>query len=178
MIDAREVGFGREANEQLAQLLHDAKLQDVFASVCVIVPSNYVAVTLRRELATGDYGATSWVATGLVGTNFLTSYRLAEAVAAHSFLAQGRQPIRGVVIGAAIRQILAEDPGIFEPIAHHGATERELVRVYRELRDLEEDDLDVLASLGERSSEVVRVYSSAKQSVSYTHLPLPTIYSV
>ncbi len=163
MIDAREVGFGRDANEQLAQLLHDAKLQDVFASVCVIVPSNYVAVTLRRELATGDYGATSWVGTGLVGTDFLTSYRLAEAVAGHSFLAQGRQPIRGVVIGAAIRQILTEDPGIFEPIAHHGATERELVRVYRELRDLEDDDLNVLASLGERSSEVVRVYNAAKQ---------------
>ena len=31
MIDAREVGFGREANEQLARLLHDAKSQDVFA---------------------------------------------------------------------------------------------------------------------------------------------------
>ena len=163
MIDAREVGFGREANERLARLLHDAKSQDVFASVCVIVPSNYVAVTLRRELATGDYGATSWVGTGLVGTDFLTSYRLAEAVAGHSFLAQGRQPVRGAVIGAAIRQILTDDPGIFEPIAHHGATERELVRVYRELRDLEEGDLNALASSGERSSEVVRVCGAANQ---------------
>ena len=61
MIDGREVGFGSEANEQLAGLLRDAKSQDVFAPVCVIVPSNYVAVTLRRELATGNYGATSWV---------------------------------------------------------------------------------------------------------------------
>ena len=163
MIDAREVGFGSEANEQLAGLLHDAKSQDVFAPVCVIVPSNYVAVTLRRELATGNYGATSWVGSGLVGTDFLTSYRLAEAVAGHTFLAQGRQPVRGVVIGAAIRQILSDTPGIFEPIAHHGATERELVRVYRELRDLEESDLNTLASTGERSSEVVRVCSAANR---------------
>lgn len=163
MIDACEVGFGREANEQLAQLLRDAKSEDVFASACVIVPSNYVAVTLRRELATGDFGATSWVGKGLVGTDFLTSYRLAEAVAGHSFLTQGRQPIRGVVIGAAIRQILTDSPGIFEPIAHHGATERELVRVYRELRDLEEDELNTLASSGERSNEVVRVYRASNQ---------------
>ena len=35
VIDAREVGFGREANEQLARLLHDVKSQDVFAPVCV-----------------------------------------------------------------------------------------------------------------------------------------------
>ena len=163
MIDAREVGFGREANEQLARLLHDVKSQDVFAPVCVIVPSNYVAVTLRRELATGSYGPTSWVGSGLVGTDFLTSYRLAEAAAGHSFLAQERQPIRGVVIGAAIRQVLSDNPGIFEPIAHHGATERELVRVYRELRDLEEGDLNLLASTGERGSEVVRVCGAANQ---------------
>ncbi len=157
VIDAHMVGFGQDANERLSQLLHDAKSDDVFAPVCVIVPSNYVAVTLRRELASGDYGPTSWVGVGLVGTDFLTSYRLAESVVAHSFLAQGRQPVRGVVIGAAIRQILADDPGIFGPIAHHGATERELVRVYRELRDLEDDELNTLAALGERSSEVVRV---------------------
>ena len=157
VIDAHMVGFGQDANERLSQLLHDAKSEDVFAPVCVIVPSNYVAVTLRRELASGDYGPTSWVGVGLVGTDFLTSYRLAESVVGHSFLAQGRQPVRGVVIGAAIRQILADDPGIFGPIAHHGATERELVRVYRELRDLEDDELNTLAALGERSSEVVRV---------------------
>ena len=70
MIDAREVGFGREANEQLARLLHDAKSQDVFASVCVIVPSNYVAVTLRRDLATATNGAPTWVATGMVAKHF------------------------------------------------------------------------------------------------------------
>ena len=86
---------------------------------------------------------------------------VAEAAAGHSFLAQERQPIRGVVIGAAIRQVLSDNPGIFEPIAHHGATERELVRVYRELRDLEEGDLNLLASTGERGSEVVRVCGAA-----------------
>ncbi|MDP7068023.1 MAG: PD-(D/E)XK nuclease family protein, partial [Acidimicrobiales bacterium] len=143
--------------------LHDAKSQDVFAPVTVIVPSNYVAVALRRELATGDYGPTSWVGTGLVGTQFLTSYRLAETVAGDNFLAQERQPVRGVVIGAAIRQVLLDEPGIFGPIVHHGATERELVRVYRELRDLRDDQLDSLAALGERSSEVVRVCTAAHQ---------------
>lgn len=163
VIDARAVTFGRDANEKLAQLLHDAKSQDVFAPVTVIVPSNYVAVALRRELATGDYGPTSWVGTGLVGTQFLTSHRLAETAAGDNFLAQGRQPVRGVVIGAAMRQVLLNEPGIFGPVAHHGATERELIRVYRELRDLRDDQLDLLAASGERSSEVVRVCAAARQ---------------
>ncbi len=78
MIDTSAVGFGHAANQQLAALLRTAKSQDVFAPVCVIVPSNYVAVTLRRDLAKGDYGPTSAIGSGLVATNFLTSYRLAE----------------------------------------------------------------------------------------------------
>ena len=145
MIDTSAVGFGKAANRQLAALLRTAKSQDVFAPVSVIVPSNYVAVTLRRDLAKGDYGPTSAVGNGLVATNFLTSYRLAETIFGNSFLNQGKQPVRSVVISAAIRQALSEDPGIFRPIAHHGATERGLLEAYRELRDLQDTELDNLA---------------------------------
>ena len=166
MIDTSAVGFGQAANQQLAALLRTAKSQDVFAPVCVIVPSNYVAVTLRRDLAKGDYGPTSAIGSGLVATNFLTSYRLAETIFGNSFLNQGKQPVRSVVISAAIRQALSEDPGIFRPIAHHGATERGLLEAYRELRDLQDTELDNLASMGERSSEIVRIYNAAYQLLS------------
>ena len=166
MIDTSAVGFGQAANQQLAALLRTAKSQDVFAPVCVIVPSNYVAVTLRRDLAKGDYGPTSAIGSGLVATNFLTSYRLAETIFGNSFLNQGKQPVRSVVISAAIRQALSEDPGIFRPIAHHSATERGLLEAYRELRDLQDTELDNLASMGERSSEIVRIYNAAYQLLS------------
>ena len=124
MIDALAVSFGRDANEKLVGLVRAAKKNDVFAPVTVIVPSNYVAVTLRRDLASGDYGTTSPVGAGLVATDFITCYRLAETLSGEHFLTQGRRPIRDVVIGTVIRRVLAEEPGIFRPIVHHGATER------------------------------------------------------
>ena len=163
VIDLEAVSFGRDATEKLSGLVRDSKTKDVFTPVTVIVPTNYAAVSLRRDLASGKYGPTSWVGTGLINTNFLTSYRLAESVTGDSFLAQGRQPVRSTVIGAALRQILLDEPGIFGPIAHHGATERELIRVYRELRDLEDEELDEVAALGERTSEVIRVYRAAQK---------------
>jgi len=165
VIEAVAVSFGRDANEKLVGLVREVKKRDVFAPVTVIVPSNYVAVTLRRDLASGDYGATSWVGAGLVATDFLTSYRLAETLSGEHFLAQGRRPIRDVVIGAVLRQVLAEEPGIFGPIVHHAATERELIRVYRELRDLTDDELGSLATASERSAEVVRVCTAAQRTL-------------
>ena len=80
VIETLAVSFGREANERLVDLIREAKDQDVFAPVTVIVPSNYVAVTLRRDLASGNSGATSWVGAGLVATAFVTSYPLAETL--------------------------------------------------------------------------------------------------
>lgn len=162
VIELEAVSFGRDATEKLSGLLRDSKAEDVFTPVSVIVPTNYAAVSLRRDLASGEYGPTSWVGTGLISTNFLTSYRLAEAITGDSFIIRGRRPLRNIVIGAAIRQVLLDEPGIFRPVAQHGSTERALVRAYRELRDLDDDQLDVLAALGERSSEVVRVHRSSE----------------
>ena len=162
MIDLRAVSFGRDATEKLAQLFRDSKGEDVFAPVSVIVPTNFAAVSLRRNLASGQYGPTSRVGTGLVGANFFTSYRFAEAVIGDNFITQGRRPVSNAVIGAAIRQVLLDEPGIFRAVAHHGGTERALVRAYRELRDLTDGQLDALAVLGERSSEVVRVHRSSE----------------
>ena len=165
VIETLAVSFGREANERLVDLIREAKDQDVFAPVTVIVPSNYVAVTLRRDLASGNYGATSWVGAGLVATDFVTSYRLAETLCGEYFLAQGQQPIRDVVIGTFVRQVLADEPGIFGPISHHANTERELVRVYRELRDLTDNELELLAASSSRSAEVVRVCIAAQRKL-------------
>ena len=105
VIETLAVSFGREANERLVDLIRKQRSR-CLCSVTVIVPSNYVAVTLRRDLASGNYGATSWVGAGLVATDFVTSYRLAETLCGEYFLAQGQQPIRDVVIGTFVRQVL------------------------------------------------------------------------
>jgi|TARA_B100000929_G_scaffold6056_2_gene5090 hypothetical protein len=160
VIDVRAVGFGRTAPEQLSRLIRESKQDDVFAPVSVIVPTNYAAVNLRRDLAGGEFGATSEVGRGLVGTSFFSFYRLAEALSADDFAIEGRRPLSTNVVEAAVRQVLSSEPGIFSSIAHHGATERALVQVHRELRDLDDDELDVLAAVSERSGEVVRVYRS------------------
>ena len=74
VIELEAVSFGRDATEKLSGLLRDSKAEDVFTPVSVIVPTNYAAVSLRRDLASGEYGPTSWVGTGLINTNFLTKY--------------------------------------------------------------------------------------------------------
>ncbi len=48
VIETLAVSFGREANERLVDLIREAKDQDVFAPVTVIVPSNYVELVAKR----------------------------------------------------------------------------------------------------------------------------------
>src|SRR5581483_1560674 len=57
---------------------------------------------------------------------------------------------------------LAEDPGIFDPVADHPSTESALVTAYRELRDVSSDALDALARLSPRASDVVRLHRSTR----------------
>src|SRR5205814_944204 len=78
--------------------------------------------------------------------NFLTGYRLAELLAAPRLAASGRRPVSTAVVAAAIRRVLATDPGpLFASVAAHPATEEALVGAHRELADLDADALDRLA---------------------------------
>ena len=74
----------------------------------------------------------------------------------------GRRPISIPVLTAAVRASLREDPGLFQPVAAHFATEAALVAAYRELRDPSPAALDALAASGVRAADVIRLHRATR----------------
>ena len=159
------VSYGLEAAEMLRSHISAVKGTEPMAPVTVIVPSNQVGVSIRRQLAAGNLGPlhAGTVGTGLIAVDFLTPYRLAELLGAARLASQDRRPVSTPVVAAAVRQSLAAEPGVFEPVAEHPATEAALVASYKELRDLTEDALAGLAARSRRAAEVVRVSRATRQ---------------
>ena len=156
--------YGRASSEALHREIARAKAESPLAPVTVIVPGNSVGVAVRRLLASGELGPVSNVGSGLIGVNFLTAYRLAELLAAPRLAAAGRRPVSTPVVAAAVRRVLATDPGrMFGRVATHPATEEALVHAHRELSDLDDAALTVLARQSARAHEVVRIHRYAKR---------------
>ena len=141
--------YGPPATTLLAGQVQAAKGGDRLAPVTVIVPSNYAAVSTRRALAGRPGGAAN--------VTFLTLFRLAERLGAASLAAAGRRPVSTPVLAQAVRSVLAAEPGVFDPVAKHPATELALVASTRELAGLTEAALDAVAACSARAADVVRV---------------------
>ncbi len=141
--------YGPPATALLAGQVQAAKGGDRLAPVTVIVPSNYAAVSTRRALAGRPGGAAN--------VTFLTLFRLAERLGAASLAAAGRRPVSTPVLAQAVRSVLAAEPGVFDPVAKHPATELALVASTRELAGLTEGALDAVAACSARAADVVRV---------------------
>ena len=161
-MEVRATAYGTVALATLRDVIADAKGGDPLVPTTILVPTNYVGVSTRRRLAAGDLGAVTPAGRGIAGVELLTVYRLAELLGAASLAGAGRRPVSTPVVAAAIRQVLAVEAGIFAPVAEHPATERSLVRVHRELRDLGDEELATLAGAGQRAAEVVRVHRSVE----------------
>ena len=135
-----------------AKALRDAvaagKHGDPLAPVSVVVPTNYVGVAARRMLGSGALGQVTDRGVGVAGVTFLTVYRVAEMLGAPRLAAAGRRPVSTPVLGAAVRGVLARDPGMFAAVAQHPATEQALVDAYRELSQCDDTALDRLAHAG------------------------------
>ncbi len=163
--DIRWVHWGRPAAEALRVAISSAKGDEPLAPVTIVVPSNYVGVATRRLLASGTLGRVTTRGTGVAAVSFVTVYRLAEVLGATRLAASGRRPVSTPVIAAALRAALSQEPGIFTPVAGHAATEAALIAAYRELRDLSEGALEILASRSDRASDVVRLHRVARASL-------------
>jgi hypothetical protein len=150
--------YGPPATELLAGLVHAAKGGDRLAPVTVIVPSNYAAVATRRALAARPGGAAN--------ITFLTLFRLAERLGAAALAAQGRRPVSTPVLAQAVRSVLAADPGVFEPVAEHAATELALVASTRELAGLTDPALEAVGACSARAADVVRVARQVRADLS------------
>src|SRR3954466_580436 len=120
--DATGTAFGRAAADLLAEQVRTAKDGDPLAPVTVVVPSNYVGVAMRRELARRG--------NGIAAVDFTTLHRIGERLGAPRLAAAGRRPPSAPVLAAALRVVLAENAGVFEPVAEHPATEEALSAAY------------------------------------------------
>jgi ATP-dependent helicase/nuclease subunit B len=155
--------YGRAAAEALHTEIARAKCESALAPVAVVVPGNSVGVAARRLLASGALGPITSAGPGIIGVTFLTTYRLAELLAAPRLASEGRRPVSTPVVAAAVRRVLAKDPGpMFRRVATHPATEEALVGAHRELSDLDDAALGVLAGQSARAREVVRIHRLVK----------------
>ena len=159
------VRYGRASAEALKAAIAEAKAGEPLRPVTVVVPSNTVGVATRRLLASGDLGPICGSGVGIAAVTFLTVYRLAELLGAPVLAAAGRRPVSTPVLAAAMRAALADDPGMFAPVADHPATEQALVGAYRELRDLSKAALDAVARTGPRAASVVDLHRRARAAL-------------
>lgn len=143
---------GLPAQRALWRTIDELKADDPLAPVTVAVPSAYAGLSLRRGLA----GRAD--TPGLVNVRFLSLNRVAELLGAPSLAQPDRRPLTPALRAAAVRAALAEEPGVFGPVATHGATER---AVDATLRDLAPASDAALARLrhgaGPRAASVARL---------------------
>lgn len=142
--------FGRPAGAALAAAVAGAKTGRPLAPVTVVVASNFAGLSARRLLASGLVGGS-----GVANVSFVTPFRLAELLAAD--LAADRRPITNPILGAAVRRVLAAEPGPFAGVAAHPATETAVAGLYGELSHVSPATLDVLERAGGQMAGAVRV---------------------
>lgn len=142
------VPYGEPAVEALRRAIGAAKGGDPLAPVSVAVGSTTAALSLRRLLA-GE--------AGILNVRFLSLARVAELLGAGDLAAIGRSPLTPAVRNAAVRRVLAEDPGLFAGVAGHPATQRSLGAAFRDLRHVPETGLARLEHQSARAREVVRL---------------------
>ncbi|MXZ85005.1 MAG: hypothetical protein F4Z02_05040 [Acidimicrobiia bacterium] len=142
--------YGAPATERMGEQIAVFKNGDLLAPVTVVVPTNIAGLATRRALGARDQG--------IAAVNFLKMFDLAERLAGRQMADEyRRRPLSGPVLSATVRSVLNTDPGLFQASARHPATEQALVRSYRDLRELSEEQLDTLASQSRRAADVVRI---------------------
>ena len=148
------VPFGEAAFAALRERISAIQSTDPFAPVTVAVASNYVGLSLRRELARE----------GLVNVRFQVLPRVIELLGAPELAARGRTPLTPALQDEAIRRALDEAPGVFAPVAGHPGTQQALAATFADLRELPEETLDVLAGQSPRAASVVALFRAYRDA--------------
>ena len=154
--------YGPPAHEALAEAVARAKGGDPLAPVTVVVPNHYVGLAARRALGRRERTGTR----GIAAVAFHTAYNLAEHLGGAEMAARGRRGVTTTVIAAAVRTALRRDPGHFDGVETHPATERALTRAHRELSELDDRQLDALALESSRARDVVRIHREVAAALS------------
>lgn len=152
----------------LRVLISELKASDSLNPVTVIVPNNYVGIAARRTIASGQHGPIAPSKIGFAAVAFTTAYNLAELLGTSRLAAEGLRPSSTPIVAAVIRQVLSDNPGMFSEIAQHPSTERRLIAAHRELSDLSNVELDVLANQSSRARDIVRIHRSVTSLLSHS----------
>ncbi len=144
--------YGSPSLHALRGAIDRLQAGDPLSAVTVLVHSNAVGVSTRRWLAAHG---------GIAAAQFLTAFRCAELLGGAALASLGKRPVSTPVVDVAVRQVLANSAGVFQPIAHHQATITAVRNTYKELRHLPAAALTRLATSGSaRAREVVRLYTT------------------
>ena len=133
-----QVPAGRTYTLAIRDAIALAKAGDPLRAVRVIVPSNIAGLSLRRMLGSSLLadGGPLLANSGIANVNFSTPFQFASLLAAPALAASGQRPLTTPVLAAAVRHVLATDPGRFGAVAEHVATETALIRAYGEITEL------------------------------------------
>ncbi len=149
-------GYGDAAHSALANTVERYKAVDPLRPVSVIVPSNYMGIAARRGLGQRR---------GVAAVTFLTPYRLAELLGSAAVAAAGKRPISTPILAGAMRAVLSGEPGRFEGVQTHPATERSLVKAHRALSEIPADTLKLLSEGSTRTADVIRIFHAVNHRI-------------
>ena len=148
--------YGDGAHSALANTIEHYKAADPLRPVSVVVPSNYLGIAARRALGRRR---------GIAAVTFLTPYRLAELLGSAAVAATGKRPISTPILAGAMRAVLSNEPGRFEGVQTHPATERSLVKAHRALSEIPADTLKLLSDGPTRTADVVRIFHAVNHRI-------------
>jgi ATP-dependent helicase/nuclease subunit B len=155
--------YGDPALVRLRELIDEAKGDDPFVPVTVVVDRGTVGLGLRRALASE---VSAGGRHGVANVSFLTLAGLADSLAGSLMVEGGRAPLTDVVLRTAMKSALQTASGpLLGAAQEHPSTIDALVTTYRELRGVDNDVLDRLADGGDRAGEVIAVIRAARSKV-------------
>jgi RecB family exonuclease len=140
----------------LWSLVDEIKRDDLMAAVTVVSPSRYASLALRQDL--GDQG--------FINVRFIQIPVLSELLGGATLAALKKKPITATLQSISLRQALSESTGLLQPVRQHARTRDSVRDAFRELRRLEETDLEDLASQGGITAEVVSLFRKHRQAIS------------
>ena len=136
------------ARDRLWRLVDELKAGDPLGPVTVVVPSTYVALSLRQEIARS----------GMANVRFVVLARLAELLGAPALSAEGRRPMTHLLEASGVRAVAAQAEGPLADNRDHPNTRRSLKNTFRQLRHASPAALDRLAAGPSVPAETVRLY--------------------
>ncbi len=142
------------AGHRLRRLVRELQGDGPLNPVTVIVPTTYVALTMRRSMGRD----------GIANVRFTTISRVSELLGAPALSAKGLRPLTPLMESAAVRAVAVEATGALAASTDHPQTHRSLKATFRELRSASDAALDRLGVGDGVPAETVRLFRSFREN--------------